>query len=77
MEKYNYLLINNKSYTLFSKCELNSSTYLYLINTIYPYDKLIVKYTNNKIKTITNEKLINKLTRMLLDSYRLEYDILT
>lgn len=77
MKKYNYLLINNKSYTLFSKCELNSSTYLYLINTIYPYDKLIVKYTNNKIKTITNEKLINKLTRMLLDSYRLEYDILT
>lgn len=76
MEKSNYLLINNKSYTLFSKCKLNSSTYLYLINTSYPYDKLIVKYTNNKIKTITNEKLINKLTRMLLDSYKLEYDIL-
>lgn len=77
MEKHNYLLINNKSYTLFSKCELNSSTYLYLINTSYPYDKLIVKYTNNKIKTITSEKLINKLTRMLLDSYKLKYDILT
>lgn len=76
MKENDNLLINNKTYMLFSKCTYKNSIYLYLINTNIPYDKKIVKYKNNKIQLNVNSNLIKKLTRLLLDSYKLKYDIL-
>lgn len=72
-----YLLINRKSYIIFSKCKYKNSTYLYLINSTRPFDKLIIKIKDNKTKIITNKKLLIKLTDLLIENYKLKHDILT
>lgn len=64
--------IDGKTYIIFSKCKYNNTEFYYLINK---NEKKYCFFENKKANLIEDKNLINTLTPLFIDTFKLHFDI--
>lgn len=67
------LTIDGYTYAVFSSCNFNNTTYYYLTNG---KQKIYCFFNNQKAVIVEDNSLINKLTPLFIENFKLHFDII-
>ena len=65
--------IDGYSYSVFSSCNFNNTTYYYLTNS---KQKIYCFFNNQKAVIVEDNSLINTLTPLFIENFKLHFDII-
>ncbi|CDB27957.1 unknown [Firmicutes bacterium CAG:582] len=65
--------IDGYTYIVFSNCKFSNTTYYYLTNG---KQKIYCLFNNKKIVIVEDNILINKLTPLFIENFKLHFDII-